>query len=192
MNSEVNTLQNLKISLDHDLGSQAHLISILEKHHDFLDESLSVLLNPHAYPEDKQLHLTRFIHVINMHGTAEEETLYPELMHSDERAVRLQAFVSQDETDLAFQLAHEVKEMGLEWQWTEEIDAKAKVMAALMKNHLKDEEQILFPMAKRHLDAHTFEKLTPIYLDKCIQYLESEMLQVTPERGTQPTQEGFL
>ncbi|MBC7397790.1 MAG: hemerythrin domain-containing protein [Bdellovibrionales bacterium] len=172
MNTEGNTLENLKVSLEHDLNSQPHLLAVLEKHHDFLDESLSVLVDPNANLEDKKLHLMRFVHVINMHGRAEEETLYPKLMQSGSREARFQAHVSKTEFDLAFQLSDEIRDLEQKEDWSDEVDAKTKVMASLVRTHLREEERLLFPLAKKTLDPEVIEQMTLVYLDKCIQYLE--------------------
>ena len=177
MNSEVNTLQNLKISLEHDQGSGLALIAVLEKHYDYLEESLSVLMNSHSSREDQQLHLVRLIHVLNMHFRAKEEVVYPILMHADNKELRLKTHICQQEADLVFQLIEEIKAGSMSSTWSDPLDAKTNVMASLLKNHLTEEARMLFPLAKKFLSSSALESMTEPYLARCIHYLGRELLK---------------
>jgi hemerythrin-like domain-containing protein len=171
--TETHTLDEVKTSLDQDINTS--FIALLEKHHDFLEESISVLMSRDAAEEEKQRHLGRFLHLINMHAKAEEETLYLGLMNSVEKLPRVEGNALQDEHDIAFVLADELRELNFDRRWNEAIEAKAQVLAGLVQNHIKEEESEVFKTAKREISADEFESLRDDYLDKCKLYLEDEM-----------------
>jgi len=166
------SLEDVRISLEDETIEENDFLSVLEKHHGFLEESISVLMDIEAEDFEKQEHLNRFFRLFEMHAKAEQETLYIHLRQNIEKEARIEGFGGQDEHDMAFQLEDELLEMGYPSRWTEAIAAKARVAATLVKNHLKEEEHIMFPIAKNDLDDVEFETMRVEYIAKCKFYLD--------------------
>lgn len=158
-----------------DSSTAFDLLGLLREHHGYLQESIQKLVDPESLSGEKQTHLARFIRLLNMHGRAEEETLYLRLRHSDVKNARMQGLVGHDEHDIAFQLADELDTSGYQRNWTEEIDAKAKVLAVMVQNHIKEEEEEIFPVASDVIKPEDLQADVPAYLLKCRSYIESEL-----------------
>ena len=164
-------LEDVRLGLEEALQDQMELIPLMERHHDYIQQSISVLLEKDSTEVDKQDHLFRFFRLVEMHGRAEEEVLYTALQHNDDREARLDGFAAQDEHDIVFRIERELYEMGYRDNWNEEIEAKAKVVATLVRNHIKEEEQEVFPLAEKVLTVSHLELMCFSYIDKCRVYL---------------------
>lgn len=169
--TEPHTLAQVHSSLNEDKEQEKGLIAILKEHHYFLEESIDVITEPTASIPEKRSHLTRFLNLLEMHGKAEQETLYNLLQQNVEEQTRLESLAGQDEHELAFQIRDELMAMNYKTQWNDEIAAKAKVIATLVKNHIKEEESVLFPIAKKDVSETEMEQLRNEYLNKCRAYL---------------------
>jgi hemerythrin-like domain-containing protein len=162
----------IRSALDVDIAEEKSLITILREHHDYIEESIKVLMNRDAPAEDKQSHTIRFFKLVQMHAKAEQETLYENLMASPSLDARLEGFSGQDEHDLAFQLENELKSMGVETQWNDEIAAKARVAASLVQNHINEEESEMFAIAREKLSDAVFGQMRSSYIAKCLEFLD--------------------
>ena len=169
------SLPEIRQTLDEASARNTSFFQLLEKHHDFLEESLPVLMDKIAPIDEKQKHLTRFLHLWNMHAKAEEETLYQGLLDASALDAHLEGMWGQDEHLIARQLANELQELNYESNWSEEADAKAKVLASLVESHIEEEERNLFLTAKRDIDAQVLKNLKAEYLEKCKHYLDLEL-----------------
>jgi hemerythrin-like domain-containing protein len=149
---------------------------LLEKHHEFLKESIPVLLDKVAPTDEKQHHLTRFLHLWNMHSKAEEETLYPALLNAPEREAHIEGLVCLDEHKIAKNFADELQNSDYESYWSEEVDAKAKVLANTVQNHIREEERHQFSVAKRDIHPDILIELSSEYLERCKHYLDLEIV----------------
>lgn len=167
---EPHTLQQVRASIDTDVKQETPFIAVLKEHHGYLEESISVLVDLSASIEDKRAHLSRFFHVLEMHAKAEQETLYEHLQHSSEEEARLEGFGGEDEHDIVLMLKGQLESMGFRTSWNDEIGAKAKVVAMMVRNHIKEEESIMFPIAKRDLSVNEMEEMRVDYLSKCQKY----------------------
>jgi hemerythrin-like domain-containing protein len=169
------SLSEIRQSLDSVKTRTTPFIQLLVKHHDYLRESIPVLVDKIAPMDEKQRHLTRFLRLLNMHTKAEEETLYQALLAAPEREAHLEGIGGIDEHQIAFHLMGELEDLNYKSTWSEEADAKAKVLAGLIESHIKQEEQSMYPTAKRCIDALTLKDLQAQYVDKCKHYLDIEM-----------------
>ena len=151
------------------------LITILERHHGFIKESLPTLLDKVAPTDEKQRHLTRFLHLLRMHHRAEEEVLYPALLNAPEREAHIEALVGIDEHQIVQSLSDELFDADYETYWSEEVDAKSRLLASQVQNHIRDEERTTFNVAKRDIDSDALLGLASVYIDKCREYLEREI-----------------
>ena len=172
-NTEPYDLEAVKQSLSQAV--ETGFIRVLEQHHDFLEESIDVLLSKNTLPQEKQLHLVRFLHLIAMHANAEEETLYVGLKNAAEKLARVEGAAAQDEHEIAMQLSDELKEMGFERIWSEAIEAKSHVIAGLVQNHIEEEEREIFKTAENQISDEDLDALRDQYIEKCKTYLDEEM-----------------
>lgn len=171
-------LEDVQLGLDEALIDEMEFIPLMERHHDFIEQSIDVLMNKASTDVEKQDHLFRFFRLLEMHGKAEEEVLYPVLRDHADKEARLAGFSAQDEHDVAFRMERELLEMGYRDSWNEEIEAKAKVVASLVKNHMKVEELEIFPLAEKLLLRSELERMSETYIVKCKIYL-SDSLQTS-------------
>jgi hemerythrin-like domain-containing protein len=173
--TESEMLEELRLSIEEDSQNLPKFIGLLKKHHDYLQTGISILTDKEATVLEKQASLAQFLHVLNMHAQAEEETLYETLHHHENKDARLEGIAGQDEHDLAYQLGGELKDMAFEKIWSEEVDAKAKVLATLVLNHLQEEETTMFPIAQKSMGTDELNQLALDYLELCKSYLEIEI-----------------
>ena len=172
VSAEPHSFEKIEATLDLAETDQVDFIALLKDHHDFLEESIAILEDVDASDVEKQVHLSRFFRLLEMHGKAEEETLYARLRQDVEKDGRILGFCGQDEHDVAFQIESELLKMGYQKTWNEEIAAKAKVVAGLVKNHIKDEEAVTFMIAQRDIDEDELDDLMLEYVAKCRVYLD--------------------
>ena len=173
MSYEKETLKQLRISLDEE-DDETSIIPILENHHKYLKEYISILMSD-ASDKDKQATVTLFFPILNMHAKAEEEVFYHTLKDSTNKEIRMEGLRGQDEHGIAYELVDELKQMGAETQWSEEIDSKVRVLTGLIKSHIKEEELVMFPLVEKMLPETKLMDLTDEYLDKCRIYLDMAM-----------------
>jgi len=172
---EAHSLWEIKAGLEQAETQETDFFYLLKRHHDYLQESITVLLDNYAEEFDKQWHLSRFLHLLSMHSRAEQETLYRNLSANREKEARLQGIEGRHEHDMAYQLSEELYGLGFEDKWSEEIDGKAIVLAHMVSHHLKEEETQMFPIAERCLEEKELSGLLIEYIHKCEGYLEIEM-----------------
>lgn len=173
MSYETETLRLLRESLD-DEEDEVSVISVLEHHHKYLREYMSILTGPDIAVDHKQATLALFLPIFNMHAKAEQDTIYRMLKNSTNREARLEALKASDEHEIAFEIIKELQDLDAQNTWSDEIDAKIRVLAGLIKSHIKEEENILYPMAEKFLTESKLMDLTDDYLEKCKMYLDSE------------------
>ena len=169
--TEPHSIEQVWESIGADAEKETGLIAILKEHHGFLKESIFVIVDPDTLIPDKRSHLNRFFNLMEMHAKAEQETLYLHLQHNTEEEARLEGLGGQDEHDIVFKLRDELMSMNYKTQWNDEIAAKAKVAATFVKNHLEEEEKVMFVIAKNDLSEDEMEEMRVEYLAKCRSYL---------------------
>src|SRR4051812_45679806 len=103
MSYETETLKLLRQSLDEE-EDETIVISILEHHHKYLREYMSILSSPEVSPEHKQATLSLFLPIFKMHAKAEQDTIYKLLKNATNREVRLEALKASDEQEIAFEI----------------------------------------------------------------------------------------
>ncbi len=172
---EPHSFDEIRMELDEASEQTPDFIEILKNHHDYLEESISVLTDVNASVADKQEHLSRFLILLDMHGHAEEETLYRRLISDDAKEARIEGLGGQDVHDVAYLMGDELLALDFTNVWNEQIESKAKVLANLVGNHLKEEEDVKFKVATKQFDAVAFDTLAKEYVIKCIQYLDADL-----------------
>jgi hemerythrin-like domain-containing protein len=95
--------------------------------------------------------LTEIEQEINMHVTIEEELFYPAFRDAAEkRDDRILFFEAREEHDVAAEELTSLKEADPS---TQVFSAKAKVLKELIEHHIEEEEQDMFPRAKKLLEV---------------------------------------
>ncbi len=179
LRGEPHTFTEIRRMMEDARNNETPLIEIMVQHHRFLNESIVVLLDQESSRNEKQMHLARFLRLLEMHGHAEEETLYRSLrLHTSHDVVR-EGLAGKDEHEIAFQLAADLRSLDFQSNWSDDADAKTKVLADLVHHHLKEEEKVMFPLAKRSLLPGEFLVLTGDYLDLCEFYLDGDRSSAT-------------
>ena len=174
MSDEKDFLKILRRSLDEE-EDDTSIIPILENHHKYLKEYISIFMDSATEVEDKVAAASLFFPIFHMHARAEEETFYHTLQRTYNQELRLHGLCGQDEHEIAHQLVEELKNLGIDYQWSEEIDAKILVLSGLVKNHLKEEENVMFPKAQELLPESKLISLAEDYLEQCRSILDMEL-----------------
>lgn len=172
---ETHSLEYIRLSLEHDQKNSLDLVSLLEKHHEFLRESAKYLQAPNVEPQLKQFHLSRLLHILNMHSKAQEETLFTNLIASDAQDARMEGFEGRYTSTLIFQLGYELYAMNFFKAWSEEIEVKTKILLSNVLNRIKQDEEKTFEIAENRLTRDELEYLASQYVAKCINYLDDEL-----------------
>jgi hypothetical protein len=176
MNTNNSILFELKNSFQRDILNKTSLADLIVRHHNYLQDCIAVLTDSESSADNKQKYLYQFLHILHMHSKAEEETLYLSFTDSDLRLARLEATVGQDEHNIIYQLASELKDMNFQLAWSEEVEAKAKVLATIVETHLQEEETEMLPLINECMDELEQVEIANDYLNKCEEYLHYEML----------------
>lgn len=174
MANALETLKHLRRSLNEE-DDDTSVIHIMESHHKYLREYMNLLNSIDTAPEDKQSMTSLFLTIFSMHAKAEGDVLYPALRESISHEVRLLGIKGQDEHEIALEIIEEIKAMDYQSYWSEDIDAKVKVLIGLVKSHIKDEENVVYPTAQRAIGEKKLTNLTNEYLERCLMYLDMEM-----------------
>lgn len=167
LRGEPHKIEEIRDELVKTHPEDADLYNLIRDHHDYLKESISILMDVEADVGKKKIHLNRFLTLLDMHTVAEEETLYEELKDNLDKTARIEALSAQREHDVAKELAAELRSLQLSQTWSEELDAKSKVIASLVMHHIDEEEGDLFEVAKNDITPQVAADLGLKYLDRC-------------------------
>lgn len=168
------TLDEIRASLHQGLADHKQLLPLLKEHHNYIEESISYILDKDSTDFQKQEHLERFFTLIEMHAKSEEETLYKFLRQNSSIDGRIKGISGKDEHDIIFQLEKELNQMNYKKLWTEKIEAKARVVALQIKNHIDEEEDHMFSQAIALMTQEESEAIRDTYIKSCIAYLERD------------------
>lgn len=174
LRGEPTPLDEISASLRETRAENEDFIKLLESHHNAIEESIAVLTNSESRGDEKRFHLERFLKLVNMHGHAEEDTLYAALKASDVKQARLEGIAGQTEHAVAYELGETLQELNKGAVWSEELDAKSKVAATLVQNHINEEESMTFPVARNALGEDSLNELVDQYFDRCRQWFDGE------------------
>ena len=172
--------------------SKKSILQLIKDDHKLLRESIVVLTSEETVLSEKKRQLERFIFNIKVHAKAEETSLYNSLIElQDIRPDILEGF---EEHNMADHLMMELDAKNFQSDWSDEIDAKAKVLAEIIEHHVKDEETELFPKIKSYLTKTELENLGVIYLQTrkdLRRELESRFTLPSLKTASWVVQEGF-
>ncbi len=140
------------------------ILQLIITDHYTLKESIKVLLSEKSLLSDKKNQLQRFLFNLNVHTKSEEASLYDSLVNLSK--IRPNILESYEEHNLADHLVFELQMKYSQDTWNDELEAKVKVLAEIIANHLEEEENILFPEVKSYLTQLELENLGVVYQQK--------------------------
>ena len=98
--------------------------------------------------------LDRLTAALNVHELIEEKVLYPALKpHSEAREVVLEGFEEHHVADVLVKELHDLAKDNERW------GAKFKVLQESIEHHIEEEENVMFPAARRVLSADALQQL---------------------------------
>lgn len=122
-----------------DTPIQESIVSIILEQHRELHEFINALKHPRSTDEEKQKALFDLIGLWMPHAQAEENTLYDEIVFSQEEQRELdEAFEEHAITQI---IIEELEELNFRLMWNDPIEQKAKALAEIIDRHLKTEEE---------------------------------------------------
>lgn len=140
------------------------LFAMISSDHDLLRESISILTGKERETLQMQRHLERFLGFLEMHAKAEEASLYSTLLRKDE--VKKDVLEALEEHGIAEYLLRELQGSGYQEQWSDEIGARAKVLAELIEHHVEEEEREFFPKVRKALSQQELAQVGETYQAK--------------------------
>ena len=146
------------------------IIGHIKKHHRVIKNSIMVLKQPRSNSVRKQIALRRFLEILRIHSTSEEETIYQRMRGFP--LSRMKILVAIQEHKIVSALADELETLRSFGHWTTDIAAKAKVLAEIMERHLRAEEKSILPMLKKFFSRAELLELGGEYLAHINEQLE--------------------
>lgn len=158
-----------------------NIITIIKEDHKPLKEGIQILISDSAKPSQKKSALKKFLIDLKLHAKTEEASLYDNVV--DLKEVHESVLEGFEEHAVADMLADELEGSGFESDFTDELQAKAKVLGELVKHHIEEEETEMFPLLKKAANEETLERLGELYLETYKTYaseLSDELTRVKP------------
>lgn len=140
------------------------ILSLIKSHHEILRESLAVLKQGDLPLDEKREELFIFLETLKMHAKSEQETLYACIEEVEN--MRVKALEAREEHDIADRLATEIEAMDYTENWSDDIDAKSKVLAELIEHHLNQEETELFPEVRENFTREELQAMAVEYNER--------------------------
>ena len=139
-----------------------NIVTIIKEDHKPLKEGIQVLISDSAKPSQKKSALKKFLIDLKLHAKTEEASLYESVV--DVKEVHEVVLEGYEEHSLADMLADELEGSGFESDFTDELQAKAKVLGELVKHHIEEEEEEMLPQLKKAVSEETLVQIGEVYL----------------------------
>jgi hemerythrin-like domain-containing protein len=140
---------------------QENIITIIKDDHKELKEGILILTNENSKPSLKKSALRKFLTDLKLHSKSEESSLYDNLV--DRKTFRDSILEGYEEHAVADLLADELEASQFEKDFTDELQAKAKVLAELVKHHVEEEEEQLLSSLDKALSPEDLISLGEAY-----------------------------
>ncbi|HUR69269.1 MAG TPA: hemerythrin domain-containing protein [Candidatus Thermoplasmatota archaeon] len=146
-------------------------IKLLEEDHKLVKRLLKEHEElPHGQPERKRAHAERIIRELMVHERIEEEIFYPAYKRAADEEGRELVAEAKEEHHVVDLIIEELQSVELD---AEDFDAKFTVLKENVEHHIKEEEEEMFPDAKKLLK----DKLETLG-DAMLQYKEELTAQI--------------
>ena len=140
------------------------IIQLIKEDHKPLKEGIKVLTSEKATEAQKKKALKAFLMDLKLHAKAEEMSLYKNIIREDD--VRTETLEGVQEHAIADYLAKQLERSGFESQWSDKIEAKAKVLADLVKHHIEEEEEEMLPEVSELFEREELMRLGDLYTER--------------------------
>ncbi len=149
-----------------------NIITIIKHDHKPLKEGIQILTSENSKPAQKKAALKKFLLNLKLHAKSEEASLYEEIVEKKElHDMTLEAFEEHSVADL---LSDELEASGYEEDFSDELMAKAKVLAEIVEHHIEEEENEMFSTLKKESSEEELVEMGQEY-KKHYQALTREM-----------------
>lgn len=138
-----------------------NIITIIKNDHKALKEGIQVLTSENTKPAHKKSALKKFIVDLKLHAKSEETSLYDNVV--DKKEVHEVVLEGYEEHSVADLLSDELVAANFENDFTDELQAKAKVLAELVKHHIEEEEEEMFVDLKKAISEEELQNLGELY-----------------------------
>jgi hemerythrin-like domain-containing protein len=140
------------------------IVQLIKEDHKPLKESIKILTSERSTEAAKKKALRTFLMDLKLHAKAEEMSLYKNTVTQDD--IRVETLEGYQEHAIADFLAKQLERKDFESNWTDEIEAKAKVLAELVEHHAKEEEKEVLPELSKIYEREELNRLGDLYLQK--------------------------
>lgn len=124
-----------------------NIITLIKNDHKPIKEGIQILTSDSTKPSQKKSALKKFLVDLKLHAKSEEAALYDNVVDIKEvHGIVLEGYEEHSVADL---LADELEASNFESDFTDELQAKAKVLAELVKHHVEEEEEELLNDLKK-------------------------------------------
>ena len=137
------------------------IITIIKNDHKPLKEGIQVLTSDSSKPAHKKSALKKFLMDLKLHAKTEEASLYDKVV--DNKEVHEIVLEGYEEHSVADLLADELEGSGFENDFTDELQAKSKVLAELVKHHIEEEEEEMLVDLKKAVSEEELVQLGELY-----------------------------
>ncbi|MBC7714626.1 MAG: hemerythrin domain-containing protein [Rhizobacter sp.] len=143
-------MQNISEEIATD--NSFNIVNILLIDHGYLKECIDVLIRDHSDLQEKLFYSRTFLDTLKKHSISEEKTVYDSLVDMDEfRKNILEGEIEHDMISKKYRfLIPRIAQMKSLDDVTE---IEIKVLAKLVKQHIEEEEKVLFPKMRNNLDS---------------------------------------
>lgn len=166
-------------------GRPASIIVLIKDHHLLLKNAFPILKDARISQQKKRRTLIQFLEALKMHSTSEEETLYTRILSEPEASI--QCLAGMEEHRIASGIAQELESQVRGKHWSEEFEAKLKILVKIVESHIREEEKILLPLVREKLSRAELEDLGRQYLSRCKVNIEDSMAKHQPHFPEQST-----
>ncbi len=126
---------------------QENIITLIKNDHKPLKEGIQILTSDSAKPAQKKSALKKFLVDLKLHAKSEEAALYDNVV--DKKEVHDVILEGYEEHAVADLLADELEASNFESDFSDELQAKSKVLAELVKHHVEEEEEEMLADLKK-------------------------------------------
>jgi hemerythrin-like domain-containing protein len=138
-----------------------NIITIIKNDHKPLKEGIQILTSESSKPAQKKSALKKFLVDLKLHAKTEEASLYDNVVEVKE--VHDTVLEGYEEHSVADLLGDELEALGTDSELSDEIEAKAKVLAELVKHHIEEEEEEMLADLKKAVSEEELVRLGELY-----------------------------
>lgn len=137
------------------------ILQLIKDDHKPLKESIKILLSEKQSENEKKKALKRFLMDLKLHAKAEEISVYQNVLNLPE--MRMDILEATEEHAVADRLGMMLERVDLNSPLSDQVMARARVLAEIVQHHLKEEEEEMLPMLKEAMDRNQLLQMGEMY-----------------------------